>query len=362
MPVKKLKEFLDSQKVKYVTLNHSAAYTAQEIAASAHVRGKDLAKTVMVTIDGKLAMAVLPASRKVSFDLLREAARRGQRATRRRAGVPRHVRRVRSRRHAAVRQPLRHGRLRLALLAQDEEIAFNAGSHTELIAPGLQGLRTAGQAEAGPDRLRGVAEMQGAHCPLRLLRLGGQCLPYWPSVGSATLLAYRKLLADAEAAEDAVQHVFGIDGADDLAQFLAGPRASRRPPVPLVPRTPLAGAAQTLPASRSDSQQRTAVPATTSPWAPPAASAARRNSPRKASTPCPDRLLVSQAAWRQSDRRGTSHLVSTTIRSAAGGTSQFAAFPLIQRTSGIEAEHLDVRLAALRGGGRLSGLLDVAAC
>ena len=74
MPVTKLKEFLDSQKVKYVTLNHSAAYTAQEIAASAHVRGKELAKTVMVTLDGKMAMAVLPASRKVNFEQLREAA------------------------------------------------------------------------------------------------------------------------------------------------------------------------------------------------------------------------------------------------------------------------------------------------
>ena len=64
MPVKRLKEFLDSQGVKYVSIHHSPAYTAQEIAASAHVRGKELAKTVMVTLDGRMAMAVLPASRK----------------------------------------------------------------------------------------------------------------------------------------------------------------------------------------------------------------------------------------------------------------------------------------------------------
>lgn len=73
MPVKKLKEFLDNEGVKYVCISHSPAYTAQEIAACAHVRGRELAKTVMVTVDGKMAMAVLPASRKVSFDLLREA-------------------------------------------------------------------------------------------------------------------------------------------------------------------------------------------------------------------------------------------------------------------------------------------------
>ena len=39
-----LKEFLDSHDVKYVTISHSRAYTAQEVAASAHIPGKDLAK------------------------------------------------------------------------------------------------------------------------------------------------------------------------------------------------------------------------------------------------------------------------------------------------------------------------------
>ncbi len=70
MPVKKLKDFLDSQCVKYVTIMHSPAYRAQEIAACAHIRGKDMAKTVMVKIDGKMAMAVVPPSHKVSLDHL----------------------------------------------------------------------------------------------------------------------------------------------------------------------------------------------------------------------------------------------------------------------------------------------------
>ncbi|MBT8379435.1 MAG: deacylase [Ignavibacteria bacterium] len=73
MPSKKLKEFLDANNVKYVSVQHSSAYTAQEIAASAHIPGKDLAKTVIVKIDGKMAMAVLPASYKVSFDNLKDA-------------------------------------------------------------------------------------------------------------------------------------------------------------------------------------------------------------------------------------------------------------------------------------------------
>ena len=73
MPIQKLKEFLDSHNVKYVTISHSRAFTAQETAASAHVPVKELAKTVMVKIDGKMAMAVLPASAKVDFDLLKKA-------------------------------------------------------------------------------------------------------------------------------------------------------------------------------------------------------------------------------------------------------------------------------------------------
>jgi len=133
MPVNKLREFLDSQRVKYVTISHSAAYTAQEVAASAHVRGKDLAKTVMVTLDGRMAMAVLPASRKVGFDLLREAS------------GARDVQLAGERAFSDMFPGCEVGAMPpfgnlygmdvyvSKLLADDAEIVFNAGSHTELI-------------------------------------------------------------------------------------------------------------------------------------------------------------------------------------------------------------------------------------
>ena len=73
MPVKKLKEFLDSHKVKYVSMTHSPAFTSQEIAASAHVSGKQLAKTVIIKMDGHLAMVVLPANDQVNFSKFQEA-------------------------------------------------------------------------------------------------------------------------------------------------------------------------------------------------------------------------------------------------------------------------------------------------
>ena len=72
MAVRKLKEFLDREKVKYVSIVHSPAFTAQEVAASAHVTGKELAKTVIVKLDGEMAMAVLPANRKIVLQDLRE--------------------------------------------------------------------------------------------------------------------------------------------------------------------------------------------------------------------------------------------------------------------------------------------------
>jgi Ala-tRNA(Pro) deacylase len=72
MSASKIKEFLDSQKVKYATLKHRAAYTAQEVAASAHIAGSQLAKTVVIKLDGKMALAILPAIYRVDLNRLKK--------------------------------------------------------------------------------------------------------------------------------------------------------------------------------------------------------------------------------------------------------------------------------------------------
>ena len=51
MPARRLKKFLDDQRVKYTTITHSQAFTAQEIAHAAHISGRDMAKTVIAKID-----------------------------------------------------------------------------------------------------------------------------------------------------------------------------------------------------------------------------------------------------------------------------------------------------------------------
>jgi Ala-tRNA(Pro) deacylase len=74
MPLTKLREFLDSHNIRYLILSHSIAYTAQGIAALTHISGNELAKTVIVRIDGDLAMAVVPASRHVDLSMLKQVA------------------------------------------------------------------------------------------------------------------------------------------------------------------------------------------------------------------------------------------------------------------------------------------------
>lgn len=72
MPAKILKKFLDEHGRKYVSIQHSLAFTAPEVAASTEVSGKNFAKTVIVKLDGRLAMVVLPANRKLALSELRE--------------------------------------------------------------------------------------------------------------------------------------------------------------------------------------------------------------------------------------------------------------------------------------------------
>ncbi|MBN2485460.1 MAG: YbaK/EbsC family protein [Bacteroidales bacterium] len=70
MPSERIKEYLNSHRINYSVIPHSKAFTSQEIAASAHISGNEFAKTVMIKVDGQLAMAVLPASYKINFRIL----------------------------------------------------------------------------------------------------------------------------------------------------------------------------------------------------------------------------------------------------------------------------------------------------
>jgi Ala-tRNA(Pro) deacylase len=133
MAVTKIKEYLDANQIRYVTITHSPAYTSQKTAASAHVPGKELAKTVIVRVDGQLAMAVLPGSYQVDFGLLKEAVG----ASKVELASEDDFRDKFPDCEVGAMPPF--GNLYdmpvyvAQTLAEDDEIAFNACSHTELI-------------------------------------------------------------------------------------------------------------------------------------------------------------------------------------------------------------------------------------
>jgi Ala-tRNA(Pro) deacylase len=133
MPMRPLLDFLNRHQVKYVTISHSPAYTAQEIAASAHIPGKELAKTVIVKLDGTLAMVVLPASEHIDFDRLTHATG----AAHAELASEQDFQDKFPECEVGAMPPFGHlygmEVLVAARLAEDEEIAFNAGTHTELI-------------------------------------------------------------------------------------------------------------------------------------------------------------------------------------------------------------------------------------
>lgn len=133
MSLKKLRDFLNREQVEYLTITHSPAPTAKEVAEAAHIPDKEMAKTVIVRIDGEMAMVVLPASMKVDFGRLLEATG-AQEVELAHESEFRHLFP-----DCAVGAMPPFGNLfglRTFVaeeLVEDEEIAFNAGSMTEVI-------------------------------------------------------------------------------------------------------------------------------------------------------------------------------------------------------------------------------------
>lgn len=128
-----LKEFLDNNDIKYISTMHSLAFTAVDIAKSAHIPSKEMAKTVIIKIDDQLAMAVVPANYKVKLNVLREALDSDNITL---ATEPEFTSRFTDCEVGAM-PPF--GNLYdmdvyvAESLSEDEKITFNAGSHLEVI-------------------------------------------------------------------------------------------------------------------------------------------------------------------------------------------------------------------------------------
>lgn len=133
MALANLMDCLDGHNVEYVVISHSPAFTAQGVAELVHISGKELAKTVIVKLDGKLAMAVLPAKFHVDLMALKRAANA---KTAELASEEEFTDRFSDCETGAM--PPFGNLFGLDVFADDsleadKEIAFNAGTHRELI-------------------------------------------------------------------------------------------------------------------------------------------------------------------------------------------------------------------------------------
>lgn len=69
----RLHHFLDERHVPYSTLSHARTVTAQQTADAAHIANSHFAKTVMLKVDGRLAMMVMPAAYRIDLTRLSRA-------------------------------------------------------------------------------------------------------------------------------------------------------------------------------------------------------------------------------------------------------------------------------------------------
>ena len=137
MPARALADFLDKNDVNYHCYNHAPAITAAEVAQSTHIPGRHMAKTVIVDVDGELAMAVLPSNQYLDPERLRQALNANS---------------VKLAREEEFKDRFPHcepggeppfGNLYNMqvyvddTLLSEDWLAFNAGSHTEVIKMGM---------------------------------------------------------------------------------------------------------------------------------------------------------------------------------------------------------------------------------
>lgn len=133
MSTHQLTTYLDSQQIEYTLINHSVTYTAQETAQSAHISGHEVAKTVVVLIDDEPAMVVEPATSHVHLGRLKQLT--GAKMVS--LADERDFDELFPDCERGAMSPF--GNLRDMpvyvdeILTHDEQIAFNADSHTEMI-------------------------------------------------------------------------------------------------------------------------------------------------------------------------------------------------------------------------------------
>jgi len=137
----KLRHFLDESRVPYTHSVHPLAYTAREVASAEHVPAREVAKTVVIWGDNGFAMLALPASMVVDFQELRGVL-----------GLT-HVRLATETELGQLYPDCDLGAMPPfgslygmpvymdSALLRDERIAFNAGTHRDVIHMAMEDFR-----------------------------------------------------------------------------------------------------------------------------------------------------------------------------------------------------------------------------
>jgi len=133
MPRQLLIEYLDKQHATYSCQSHEVAYTAPEIAERSHIAGHQFAKVVMIIVEQELAMIVLPAHYQVDVDALRVELGVGHVVL----ASEREFSHRFPRCEIGAMPPFGHlfglQTFMVPVFDENSEIAFNAGTHSELI-------------------------------------------------------------------------------------------------------------------------------------------------------------------------------------------------------------------------------------
>ncbi|MBN1495881.1 MAG: YbaK/EbsC family protein [Spirochaetes bacterium] len=133
MKGEKLKEYLDKNQIRYEMIHHPLAYSSTKTAHLAHVHGYEMAKPVIVKINGRLVMVVMTANQRVNLSLLKALFQTDDVEL---ASESEFVRKFGDCEMGAM-PPFGnlYGMEEIVSdeLAKDEEIVFNAGTHTDLI-------------------------------------------------------------------------------------------------------------------------------------------------------------------------------------------------------------------------------------
>lgn len=72
MLCKRLTNYLEDHDVAFSTITHPLSFTAEGIARVSHIPGRMMAKSVVLNADGKWVMAVMPANKKIDLNKVKE--------------------------------------------------------------------------------------------------------------------------------------------------------------------------------------------------------------------------------------------------------------------------------------------------